>query len=390
MTRIALVLAALVPLSIATQGPAQREPFRPALAVPLGARSGDMVLVDINRDQHLDIAVAHPANGTLTVRFGDGTGHFNTRPETSTALPHGGGAIALGDVNADSQLDLVVASKDQQREYVDVLAGDGQGRFSAAAGSRYTVADAFAFYKPGLRLLDVNEDGRLDIVYANGRRNAIQILFGDRSRGFTPAPSVQLAGESDFYSFGLADVDSDGHLDVLSANSMGRNSDRVVVRKGNGTGTFADAAPLASTGPGARIATVGDLDGDRRLDIVLTHFENHRLSVLLNSAAGAFSHAPGSPYTLTHEAFGVVAADVNRDGKADLLAATVDSTSAPYNGSVTVLLHQGGRFAPAPGTPYRVRPGAYTIAVGDVNEDGLVDVAASSFESDSLTLLLGS
>jgi hypothetical protein len=389
MTRIALVLAALVPLATATQGPAEREPFRPALAVPLGARSGDIVLVDINRDKHLDLAVAHPPNGTLTVRFGNGTGRFNTRPDTSTALPHGGGAIALGDVNADSQLDLVVTSKDQQREYVDVLAGDGRGRFSIGAGSRYTVADAFAYYKPALRLLDVNEDGRLDIVYANGRRNTIQLLVSDRRGGFTPAPRVQLAGESDFYSFGLADVDSDGHLDVVSANSMGRNSDRVVVRKGNGTGTFADAAPVASTRPGARVATIGDLDGDRRLDIVLTHFENHRLSVLLNSAAGAFTDAPGSPFTLTHEAFGVVAADVNRDGKADLLVATVDSTSAPYNGRVTVLLHQGGRFAPAPGAPYRAGPGAYNIALGDVNEDGLLDVAASSFESEAMTLLLG-
>jgi hypothetical protein len=87
-------------------------------------------------------------------------------------------------------------------------------------------------------------------------------------------------------------------------------------------------------------------------------------------------------------AFAVVVADVNRDNRADLLAATV-SVTAPFESRIVVLLGDRHAFVPAPGSPFRAGPGAYKLTVGDVNEDGKLDVAASSFEGNSVTLLLG-
>ena len=74
-------------------------------------------------------------------------------------------------------------------------------------------------------------------------------------------------------------------------------------------------------------------------------------------------------------------ADVNRDKRNDIVAATVDS--------VTVWLSGGDGFINAPGSPFRAGPGAYNLAVGDVNKDGKLDVVASSFEGDAVTVLLG-
>jgi hypothetical protein len=86
----------------------------------------------------------------------------------------------------------------------------------------------------------------------------------------------------------------------------------------------------------------------------------------------------------------VVAVDINGDKRADLAVATVDIAAAPFESKAVVLLGDGhGRFAPAPGSPFPVGPGAYRLAVADVNEDGKLDIATSSFEGNAVTLLLG-
>jgi hypothetical protein len=91
--------------------------------------------------------------------------------------------------------------------------------------------------------------------------------------------------------------------------------------------------------------------------------------------------AAHSPYEIGREAFSVVVSDANRDKWADMFAAT--------GNSVTVLLGNGRTFAPAPGSPFRAGSGAYNVAVGDINEDGKPDIVASSFEGDSVTVLMG-
>src|SRR2546426_862864 len=90
---------------------------------------------------------------------------------------------------------------------------------------------------------------------------------------------------------------------------------------------------------------------------------------------------PAPPVAVGGEAFAVAVADANRDKRADLFVAT--------GKSVTVLLGNGRTFAPAPGSPFRAGPGAYNVAVGDINEDGKPDLVASSFEGDSVTVLMG-
>ncbi len=164
---------------------------------------------------------------------------------------------------------------------------------------------------------------------------------------------------------------------------------RVVIRHGDGSGAFQDTSdPPLSVPPGPRVATLADVNGDQRPDVVLGH-TGSRLSVLLNRGDRTFAPAPGSPYVTVAQPFAVVVADANRDGKPDLLAATVDDRSPPYDSSVTVLLGNGRGFDPAPGSPFRVGQGTYNLEVADVNQDGKLDVASPSFEGSSVTVLLG-
>ncbi|HLG13528.1 MAG TPA: VCBS repeat-containing protein [Blastocatellia bacterium] len=377
-------LIMFVSISSATQRRSQGPMFVPAPGSPVtvGPDSGEIVLADFNRDGHLDMLTKHLLSRIVAVRLGDGKGRFAPLAEGPMSLGYQPGAITLGDVNNDNILDLGIAGRDDNREYVHVFLGNGTGGFSPVCGSPFTASASIKTYKPSLHFVDVNEDGKPDIVTANGRRNSVEVLFGDGRGGFSAGPIVRLESGQNRYYLALGDVDGDRHLDLVTVSSVeadGRG--HIVIKRGDGKGAFADTQELPlSLPPGPRIGRLADVNGDHHLDIVLSDVSKN-LSVLLNRGRGEFTPAPGSPYRVGGEAFAVVVADVNGDKKNDLIAATVNS--------VTVLLGDGRGFVPAPGSPFSAGPGAYNVAVGDINEDGKLDVAASSFEGNAVTVLLG-
>src|SRR4029453_16247564 len=116
-------------------------------------------------------------------------------------------------------------------------------------------------------------------------------------------------------------------------------------------------------------------------DLVVTHAERSELTVLLGDGKGKFTEVTGSPFDLGHSAWHVAVADLDGDGKADVVAAAGEG--------VRVLVGDGrGGFRPAPGSPFATGKGAWRLAVGDVNGDGKPDVVTSNVEGDSVTVLL--
>lgn len=380
------VLLVFVSMSWATRLDAQRPLFAPAPApaspVRVGPGSGTVILADVSGDGHLDLLTRHSLGRFATVQLGDGKGGFTAAPGGPLGFAYSPGDMKLGDLNNDGILDLAVTSSD--RDIVDVLLGNGAGDFTPVAGSPFTVSTSVErFNKRSLHLVDLDEDGNLDVVTANGRRrNTFATLLGDGRGGFSPGPVVRLDSDQDGYSFAFGDIDGDGHLDVVTASrGVYPGSGRIVPQRGDGKGGFTNAfgAPL-SLPPGPGGLTLADVNGDRRLDAVITHGDS-LLTVLLNGGNGRLAPAAASPYNLGAPAFALMVVDVNRDQRPDLVAATVNS--------VTVLLGGSRGFLPAPGSPFGAGPGAYYIAVGDVNEDGKLDIAASSFEGNAVTVLLG-
>ena len=392
MKKFAVTLAMVV--CWVAYGYPQASLFTPASPVAVGPGSGEVFLADLNHDGHLDLLTKHLLKQSLSLRFGDGNGHFVPAGESSMSFDYQPGAVALVDVNNDRILDLGVASKDGDRENVRIFLGNRKGGFRLAPGSPFIASTPIQWYKPFLCFPDLNGDGKLDIVTANGRRNSVEIFLGDGRAGFSPAPIVELEPGRWFYSFALGDVDGDGLLDLVTASS-GHQPDskpgRVATRRGNGKGSFAPAAGRTlSVPPDPRVAALADVNGDGQLDIVLSHGRTNILSILLNDGQGTFTPWPDPAINVGFPASEVVAVDVNGDKKVDLVVATVNSATAPFESKVVGLLGDGhGGFAPAPGSPFPVGPGAYRLAVADVNEDGKPDTAASSFEGNAVTLLLG-
>jgi hypothetical protein len=102
------------------------------------------------------------------------------------------GCIEVADVNLDGKIDLGVLSKEGQTEYFRLYEGDGKGGFKLWPGSPITLSPAMEWYKPELRFVDLNEDGKPDAIAANGRRNSIEILEGDGKGNFKLKEQVRL------------------------------------------------------------------------------------------------------------------------------------------------------------------------------------------------------
>ncbi|MEW6128153.1 MAG: VCBS repeat-containing protein [Acidobacteriota bacterium] len=360
---------------------AQAPQFVPAPDSPVavGEGSGLVLIADVNRDGKPDLITQHLLQRVVSVQLGDGTGRFVPAPASPIKLAYSPGGIKSGEVNGDSILDLVIVSG--ERNAVDILLGDGGGKFHQAPGAPFSVGAATGF-NTGLQLADINEDGKLDIIAVSNQRNSFGTLFGNGRGGFTPGATTSFTIGQGRYAFAFGDVDGDKHLDAVIANTgsgdeFSPEPGKVVVLGGDGKGTF-NKLSQTTVPLGTRWVALGDLNGDGRDDLTLNH-SGGQLSTLLNQGGGKF--AAGSSYDLNTNAFAVNLADVNQDKRNDLIVATVDS--------VTVLLNGKNRFAPAPGSPFRAGPGAYHLAVGDVNRDGKPDIAASSFEGKLLTVLLG-
>jgi hypothetical protein len=389
MARIApaIFLPALVSALAAWNVQAQASLFVPSPGGPVkvGQGPGQVILADLNGDGNLDLVTQHLLARQVNVLLGDGHGHFAPAPGSPRSFGSMPGAIAVGDLNHDGIPDIVAARADQ--DSVDVFLGEGTGRFNQAPGSPFIADPAVtARNKRALFLVDLNEDGNLDVITANGLRSGFSVLLGDGHGGFSPGPAERISSEPDsgFHFFAFGDVSGDGHVDaltVISGPPSGTGRGLLVVQYGDGTGAFHASVQLPSPLPAnPRTLALGDMNGDQRLDVVLS-YDDGKLAVLLNQGDGTFTLAPNPPYDLASHDVGLLVTDLDGDGTLDVIAAC--------GSNLKVLLRKGQRLVPAPGSPYRAGPGAWFTAVGDIDNNGRVDIVSSSFEADVVNVLLG-
>jgi hypothetical protein len=232
-----------------------------------------------------------------------------------------------------------------------------------------------------LHLVDVDKDGHLDIVTANRRgQYAFRVLLGNGRGRFAVGPVLTVEPASEGYTLAFGDVDGDRDVDAVTSLSSPERG-RLDVHLSDGRGSFRKLpGSRVSLPPTYKIEALADVNSDRRPDLVLSH-RSARVSILLNRGRGRLAPIAGSPFALSARPFSVGLADLNRDNQLDLVGATVDT--------VTVLLADGHAFPRTRQSSFRAGPGAYDIAVGDLNADERPDVVASSFESTAVTVLLG-
>jgi hypothetical protein len=369
---------------------AQRErlDFAPAPGTPfaVGKQPRNISVGDVNNDRKLDVVTANEGGRDVTILLGDGRGAFKQARGSPFEVGVPVFFVAMGDLNKDGNLDLALAQHNSNHEVI-VLLGDGKAGFKPAPNSPFISLKSTDAHYHGLVLADVNEDGALDMITANGGINAgrphesVSVSLGDGKGYFSPAAGSPFHIGRLPAGVVVADVNQDHKPDIV-VNAEARRD--LVILLGDGRGAFNagpdSPIPLVKYSSGV---AVGDLNNDGHTDIVVGHDDSGLLTVLSGEANARFKVAEGYPIDLGRRAWIKFVADINQDGKADLLI------RGPNN-SVTVLLGDGKLgFKKAPGSPFPVGEDPFSMAIGDINADGRLDILTANYGSDNVTVLLG-
>ncbi len=374
---VGIVLAVAVLFSLSAFNAAGQTYMFGRADFPVGLGPGRAVVADFNGDGLVDIAVSNPVDKTISILLGKNDGTFG--PKTDFAAGQSAISLVVGDFNGDGKIDLAGANSNVNS--ISVLLGNGDGSFQAAT--------TFPTRNPpwGLVSADFNGDGKLDIATVNSTdvtgstNNSVSILLGNGDGTFQSFADYPMDGAA--FSITSGDFNGDGKLDLAIGNTA---LVAVSILLGNGDGTFQPPTNY-DIGTGSVIAThliARDFNGDGKLD--LAGCGTGKVSVLLGNGDGTFQ--PHVDYDgIGSDAGWMTADDFNDDGKLDLVVANGNGFGAPLGTNVSILIGKGDGTFQAP-VNYDTGAQPFSVTTADVNGDGKIDLIMAT-DANTAAVLIG-
>lgn len=331
------------------------------------------LVADLNGDGDLDII---QRSGLL--RENDGKGNFTTRLILPVTLDLAS-LLTTADFNGDGRLDLLTAHPTQPAV---IYLQSANGLFLQGA-----VLDQESTRATSLAIGDLNGDGTLDLLIGRGTQPGSttgtpatsRLYFNNGAAQFTNSRALDSANETQAVAF--ADLDTDGDLDIVVANSQELRGQEQGKQNwlyfNDGTGNFPEKRALGTGADRTRALAVGDLNGDSYVDLVLGNYNQPHV-LYYNDGNGRFDQ--GQPLgQLLAQTGKILLLDLDHDRDLDLIAANEQQADSAY-------INDGkGRFSAvaAFGEPF-VDARLLTVAAGDLDADGDLDIVA---EPQQLSLL---
>jgi hypothetical protein len=372
--------------------------LRPVVVYDTGGWATETLAIgDLNRDGKPDVLVTSlcktscPSGSTTIITVllnnGDGTlrsaGIYSTGGGNDTSGEGSVVPIVIADLNHDGIPDLVVLNQGDGfggDGKLGVLIGNGDGTFQPV-----TTYDTGGFCAGSFVVADLNGDGKPDMAVVNcapagstacpANGGTVGVLLGKGDGTFLPVQLYNKAASWFSEPIVAADLNGDGKMDLLVGNACMRTKGNCVgngsvgVFLGSGGGTFQPEVAYDSGGYDASSIVLADVNGDGKQDLVV---ENGGAGVLLGNGDGTYQ--PVQTYDLFGYSGPVAVADVNGDGNPDLI-----ETNGTGN-SVSVFLGVGdGTFEAQMDFPFGGGQFMSPVTIADLNGDGRPDLLAANW-----------
>ncbi|HED39878.1 MAG TPA: hypothetical protein ENJ13_05565 [Chromatiales bacterium] len=327
------------------------------------------VLLDVNNDGNLDLVVG---NDSLTVvnklYINNGSGGF-----PSAGFPVGLNAdntssLVAGDVDGDGDIDIVAGNRGQANKlYLNAGGIFGSGGISIGVNDALDGATSLA-------LGDVDGDGDIDLIVANEGAETKRYL-NDGSGGFPDSGEI-VGGSSasiNSYSTAVGDVDGDGDLDILTGDNNATT--KLYLNAGRGGFSLVGIA-IGAESDNTMVVVLGDVDGVNGLDLIAGN-AGQTNKLYLNDGSGSFPDDGVDIGSETDITYSLALADVDGDSDLDLLVANWGATNKVYLNDGNGIFPATGTAIGDPANPDVDT--TTSIALIDVNGDSSLDVITGNW-----------
>jgi hypothetical protein len=356
-----------------------------------GANPQGVVAADLNGDGRPDLVVTNGNDNTLSVLT-------NTTPAGMTSptfavqqtFTVSGGAtfVAVGDFNGDGRPDVAVVGNNGVVSVLLNTTPGGSSVVTLAPPQTFAVGSG----PTGVAVGDFNGDGRPDLAVTNEFNNTVSVLLNTTTPGAaTPSFATQqtFAAGNNPFAVVAADLNGDGRADLAVINNAGGTVSVLLNTTAVGAATAAFATQqVFAVGISPRGLVAADFNGDGRSDLAVTNQSSNTVSVLLNmTAPGAAtpSFAAQQTFDVGANPYGIMAGDLDGDGRPDLAVANINDKTVSVLVNTTTAGATSLSFAAQ--QTFATGTGPLDVAAGAFAFDGRPDLVVTNTGNNNVSVL---
>ena len=347
-----------------------------------GSGTYTVVMSDIDGDGKIDLVVINSSisSNIASVFLNNGSnGAISFAPKIDFAISANIESIKVGDIDGDGKPDMIIIN--HSSNYVSVLRNTSNiGAISFSSQMNFQCIP----YPKSIAIADINGDGKTDLALTNADSNTVSILRNTGSIGnLSFAEKIDFAAGLGPISMVIGDLDSDNKPDMVVANKYSNSVSVLRNLSSNGVINFAQKIDML-TGNNPKFVNLGDVDGNGKLDLAISNIGDNKISIFQNTTSnGNLSFALKLDFPTASAPGSLAIGDIDGDGLPDLVSANEGSD----NVSVLRNISSNGSVNFETNVDFETGTAPVSVAIGDINGDGKPDLATANLWSNSVSVL---